>query len=108
MINNDKEVTHPLSGSSSIICLVELEFRELLVFDERGKTGVPGEKPLEEREKTNNNLKPYTARRWDLNPDYIENNLNKQTNKPLSMAQSRPEHAGWSHFSKNSTYLYNS
>ena len=41
MTNNDKEVTHPLSGSSSIYAWSNWNL-ELLVFDERGKTGVPG------------------------------------------------------------------
>ena len=34
---------------------------EMLDFEERGKTGVPGEKPLGARERTNNKLNPHTA-----------------------------------------------
>ena len=30
-------------------------------FGGEGKTGVPGEKPLEARERTNNNLNPHMA-----------------------------------------------
>ena len=32
---------------------------EVLVFEERGKTGVPGEKPLVARTRTNNKLNPH-------------------------------------------------
>ena len=34
---------------------------EMLVFEERGKTGVPGEKPLGAKERTNNKLNPHMA-----------------------------------------------
>ena len=40
--------------------LVELEFGRVGFWGE-GKTGVPGEKPLGAKEKTNNKLKPHTA-----------------------------------------------
>ena len=33
----------------------------MLVFEERGKTGVPGEKPLGAKERTNNKLNPHMA-----------------------------------------------
>ena len=37
-----------------------------------GKTGVPGEKPLEARERTNNKPSPHMApESWDLNPRHI-------------------------------------
>ena len=45
---------HPQSGSSSTWFLVELEFVNDWFFNERGKTGVPGEKPLEPKERTEN------------------------------------------------------
>ena len=34
---------------------------EMLVFEERGKTGVPAEKPLRAKERTNNKLNPHMA-----------------------------------------------
>ena len=41
-----------------------------------GKTGVPGEKPLEARERTNNIPSPHMAPdRWDLNPRRIGGRL---------------------------------
>ena len=59
-INNDLEVAHPQSGSSSTWFLVELQFGNVAFWGE-GKTGVPGEKPLGEREGTNNKLDPPMA-----------------------------------------------
>ena len=58
--NNDLEVAHAHSGSSSTWFLVELEFENAGVLG-KGKTGVPGEKPLEARERTNNKLNPNLA-----------------------------------------------
>ena len=41
-------------------------------FGREGKTGVPGKKPPEARERTNNNLNPQMEpERWDLNPRHI-------------------------------------
>ena len=60
LINNDLEVAHPHSGSSSTWLLVELEFRHVGLRGE-GKTAVPGEKPLGARERTNNKLNPHMA-----------------------------------------------
>ena len=59
-INNDLQVAHPHSGSSSPWFLVELEFGNVGFWGE-GKTGVPGEKPLGTRERTNNKLNPHMA-----------------------------------------------
>ena len=53
-------VAHPQSGSSSTWFLVELEFGNVGFWGE-GKTGVPGEKPLGARERTNNKLNPHMA-----------------------------------------------
>ena len=58
--NNDLEVAHPQSGSSSTWFLIELEFGNVGFWGE-GKTGVPGEKPLGARERTNNKLNPHMA-----------------------------------------------
>ena len=44
----------------------------MLVFEERGKTRVPGEKPLGAKGKTNNKLNPHMARRQHLNPGHID------------------------------------
>ena len=52
------QVAHPHSGSSSTWFLVELEFGNVGFWGE-GKTGVPGEKPLGARERTNNKLNPH-------------------------------------------------
>ena len=60
LINNDLEVAHPQSGSSSTWFLVELEFGNVGFWGE-GKTGVPGEKPLGAKERTNNKLNPHMA-----------------------------------------------
>ena len=60
LINNDLEVAHPHSGSSSTWFLVELEFGNVGFWGE-GKTGVPGEKPLGARERTNNKLNSHMA-----------------------------------------------
>ena len=54
------EVAHPQSGSSSTRFLMELEFGNV-GFCGQGKTGVPGEKPLGAKERTNNKLSPHMA-----------------------------------------------
>ena len=54
------EVAHLESGSSSTRFLVELEF-ENVGFSGEGKTGVPREKPLGEKQRTNNKLNPQIA-----------------------------------------------
>ena len=59
-INNDLQVAHPQSGSSSTWFLVELEFGNVGFWGE-GKTGVPGEKALGAKERTNNKLNPHMA-----------------------------------------------
>ena len=40
----------------------------MIVFVERGKTGVPGEKPLEASERTKNKLNPHMASTPGLEP----------------------------------------
>ena len=50
-----KEAAHTQSCFSSNCNL------GMMVFVERGKTGVPGEKPLEARERTKNKLNPHMA-----------------------------------------------
>ena len=40
----------------------------MLVFEERGKTGAPGEKPLGARERTNNKLNPHKASMLGFEP----------------------------------------
>ena len=69
-INNDLEVVHPNSGSSSIWFLVELEFGNVGFWGE-GKTGITREKPLGARERTNNKLNPHMASTPGLNPSHI-------------------------------------
>ena len=59
------EVAHPQSGSLSTWFLVELEFGNVGFWGE-GKTGVPGEKPLGAKERTNNKLNPHIP----LTPGY--------------------------------------
>ena len=61
------EVAHPQSGSSSTWFLVELEFGNVGFWGE-GKTGVPGEKPLGARERTNNKLNPYMVSTLGFEP----------------------------------------
>ena len=58
--NNDLDVAHPQSGSSSTLFLIEVEFGNVGFWGE-GKTGVPGEKPLGTKERTNNKLNPHMA-----------------------------------------------
>ena len=58
--NNNLEVPHPQSGSSSTWFLVELTFGHVGFWGGR-KTGVPGEKPLRAKERTNNKLNPHMA-----------------------------------------------
>ena len=59
-INNGLKLAHPLSGSSSTWFLVKLQF-ENISFWGKGKTRVPGEKPLGARERTSNKLNPHMA-----------------------------------------------
>ena len=56
--DDDLEVGHPQSGSLSTWFLVELEFGNVGFWKE-GKTGVPGEKPLGAKERTNYKLYPH-------------------------------------------------
>ena len=65
--NKDLEVAHPQSGSSSTWFLVELEFGNVGFWGE-GKTGVPGEKPLGARERTNNKLNPHMESKPGFEP----------------------------------------
>ena len=58
--NSDLEVAHLQNGSSSTQFLTKLEFGNVGFYGE-GKTGVPGEKPLGARERTNNKLNPHMA-----------------------------------------------
>ena len=58
--NNNLEVAHPQSRCSSTWFLVELEFENVGFWGE-GKSGVPGEKPLGARERTNNKLNSHMA-----------------------------------------------
>ena len=41
---------------------------EMLVFEGEGKTGVPGEKPLRAKERTNNKLSPHMASTPEFEP----------------------------------------
>ena len=61
-------MAHPQTGFSSTWFLVELEF-ENVGFWGKGKTGVPGEKPLGAKERTNSTH----IWRWrrDMNPGHI-------------------------------------
>ena len=58
--NNDLEVAHPQSGSSSTLFLLVLAFGNVGSWGE-GKTGVPGGKPLAAKENTNKKLNPHIA-----------------------------------------------
>ena len=58
--DDDLEVAHSQSGSSSTQFLTELEFGNV-GFCGDGKNGVPGEKPLGAKERTNNKLNPHMA-----------------------------------------------
>ena len=64
-INNDLEVAHPQSGSSSSWFLVELEFGNVGFWGD-GKTWVRKEKPLEARERINNKPAPNKTRVFHL------------------------------------------
>ena len=59
-MNNDLEVAHRQSGSSSTWFLFELEFGNVGFWGE-GKTVVPREKLLGAKERTNNKLNPHMA-----------------------------------------------
>ena len=59
-MNNDLQVAHPHSGSSSTGFLVELEFGNV-GFCGEGETGVPEEKPLGAKERTKNKLNQHMA-----------------------------------------------
>ena len=50
---------------------IELEFGSVGFFEEKGKTGVPGEKPLGASERTNNKLNHKWRGRRGLNPGHI-------------------------------------
>lgn len=56
--NNNLEIAHPLSGSSSTWFMV------MLVFWGVGKTGVPRVKSLQAKERTNIKLKPHMVSSW--------------------------------------------
>ena len=83
-MNNDLEVAHPQSGSSSTWFLVELEFVNIGFWGE-GKTGVPGEKPLGASEWTNNKLHKYNWRQ-------LYRHRKKKGQPPFSMICTRIEH----------------
>ena len=74
-MNNDLEVAHPQSGSSSTWFLVELEFGNVGFWGE-GKTGVPGENPFRAKERTNNKLKPHmeSTPKFEPGPHWWEAN----------------------------------
>ena len=61
------EIAHPLSGSSSTLLVVKLEFGNVGFLVE-GKTGVPQEKPHRARERTNNKLNPNMASKPGFEP----------------------------------------
>ena len=56
--NNNLEIAHPVSGSSSTWFMVEWEFQNVGFWGE-GKTRVPREKSLGGRERTGNKLNPH-------------------------------------------------
>ena len=47
---------------------IELEFGNVVYFLGEGKTGVPGEKPLGARTRTNNKLNPHMTPRPGIEP----------------------------------------
>ena len=73
--NNNLEVAHPQSGSSSTRFLIDLEFGNVGFWGE-GKTGVPGQKPSGAKERTKNKLSShryceapsFTSRKNNLTP----------------------------------------
>ena len=65
--SNNLEVAHLQSGSLSTWFLIELEFANVGFWGE-GKTGVPGEKPLGARERTNNKLNPHMVSTLGFEP----------------------------------------
>ena len=58
------------TGTWSLTRLKTTENYTLMIF-EKWKTGVPGDKLLGARERTNNELNPHVARRRHQNPDHI-------------------------------------
>ena len=91
-INNDLQVAHPHSGSSSTWFLVELEFENVGFWGE-GKTGVLGEKPLGARERTNNKLNPHMSStpRFEPGPHWWKASV-LTTALPLALIFSRTFH----------------
>ena len=59
--DDDLELGHPQSGSLSTWFLVKLEFGNVRFWKE-GESGLPGEKPLGAKERTNNKLYPDVNR----------------------------------------------
>ena len=62
------EVACSYSGSSSTWFFVELKFAGIVYFWGEGKTGLPGDKPLGAKERTNNELNPNIASTLGLEP----------------------------------------
>ena len=99
-INNDLQVAHPHSGSSSTWFLVELEFGNVDFWGE-GKIGIPGEKPLGGRERINNKLNPHMASTPGFEPGPHRWEASALTTAPpflLSLAY-------WPYISNVSTFL---
>ena len=68
--NNNLEVAHPQSGSSSARFLIDLEFGNVGFWGE-GKTGVPGKNLSEQRREPTTNSTYIWRRRRDLNRGHI-------------------------------------
>ena len=68
--NNNLEVAHPQSGSSSAWFLIDLEFGNVDFWGE-GKTGVPGKNLSEQRREPTTNSTYIWRRRRDLNRGHI-------------------------------------
>ena len=80
-INNDLEIAHPLSGSSSTCSFGGIGIIWKCWFLSRGETGVPREKPLGARERTNKKLQTNIwCQHWDSNLGHIGG---KQVLSPL-------------------------
>ena len=72
-MNNDLDVAHPLSGSSSSCFLTELELKKL-VFEERGKPEYPVKNFTEKGSgptMSTNSTHIWLSRWDDLNPGHI-------------------------------------